>query len=101
MRNIKIDMYYVYILFCQKDGKLYIGFTSDLKKRVLKHKSGFVLATKHRGPVRLIYYEAYLNEDDARQREKYLKGGKGHSELKIQLVHILGKLGYKYVNPRY
>lgn len=94
-------MYYVYILYCQKDGRIYIGFTSDLKKRVEKHKLGFVKATKHRRPIRLIYYEAYLHEDDARQREKYLKGGKGHSELKIQLVHILDKLGYKYAYPRY
>ncbi len=94
-------MYYVYILHCKKDGKLYIGFTSDLKKRILKHKSGFVLSTKHRRPIQLIFYEAYLDENDARQREKYLKGGKGRTELKIQLTHILDKLGYKYVNPRH
>jgi len=47
-------MYYVYILLSEKDGKLYTGFTPDLKTRIKKHNSGFVLATKNRLPVKLI-----------------------------------------------
>ena len=49
------------------------------------------VATKNRRPVKLIYYEAYLEQRDAKQREKYLKGGKGHSDLKIQLKNSFVK----------
>lgn len=88
--------YYVYILYSQKDGKLYIGYTEDLKKRLKKHKDGFVKATKNRRPLELIHYEAYKTESDAKQREKYLKGGKGHQELKIQIRNILEKVNYQF-----
>lgn len=88
-------MYYVYVLFSKKDRQLYIGFTTDLRSRYKKHKNGFIKSTKHRLPVVLIYYESYIRELDAKQREKYLKGGKGKSELKIQLKTILEELEYK------
>ncbi|OGC46851.1 MAG: excinuclease ABC subunit C [Candidatus Levybacteria bacterium RIFCSPLOWO2_02_FULL_36_8b] len=90
-------MYYVYILFSEKDKELYTGFSPDLKSRFKAHSNGFVKATKHRRPLKLIYYEAYLEELDARKREKYLKGGNGRGELKIQLKEILKELGYKYL----
>ena len=63
-------------------------YTPDLKERVKKHEKGFVMATKSRRPLELIYYEAYQEEIDAKRREKYLKGGKGKSELKIQLQKV-------------
>ncbi|MEW6409823.1 MAG: GIY-YIG nuclease family protein [Nitrospirota bacterium] len=33
-------IYYVYILLSEKDNKLYIGFTSDLKRRLKEHNDG-------------------------------------------------------------
>ena len=90
-------MYYVYILFSEKDKELYTGFSPDLKSRFKAHTNGFVKATKYRRPLKLIYYEAYESELDARRREKYLKGGNGRGELKIQLKEILKKLDYKYL----
>ena len=89
-------MYYTYILFSQKDGKLYIGYTLDLKARIKKHSSGYVLATNNRRPLELIYYESYITQSDAKRREKFLKGGKGREELKIQLKDCFKKLKYKY-----
>lgn len=89
-------MYYVYILFSVKDGKLYIGSTPHLKARLSKHHSGYVPSTKHRRPLRLIYYECYLTGRDAKRREEFLKGGKGHHELKIQIPETLGKVGYPF-----
>lgn len=88
-------MFYVYILFSELDKQLYIGYTPDLKVRVEKHNNGFVKATKYRRPLKLIHYETYLEERDAKQREIFLKGGKGHNELKIQLREVFKKLGYK------
>jgi putative endonuclease len=88
-------MYYVYILYSEKDGKLYIGSAPDLKKRKEKHDNGYVLATKFRRPLKLIYYEAYLTQQDAKRREIFLKGGKGHEEMKIQLKETYKKINYK------
>ncbi len=45
--------------------------------------------------MKLIYYESYSNELDARRREVYLKGGKGKADLKIQLREIFNELDYK------
>ena len=79
-------MFCVYILQSQKDRKLYIGFTSDLKSRFEKHNNGKVNSTKHRQPLKLIYYEAYQNKDVALKREKLLKhSGKAYAALKKRL----------------
>jgi putative endonuclease len=66
-------MYYVYILRSEKDTKNYIGYTKNLKLRFELHQEGKVKSTKHRRPLKLIYYEACLNQQDATHREKYLK----------------------------
>jgi len=43
-------MFYVYILFSEKDKQLYAGFTDNLRSRVKTHENGFVKSTKHRLP---------------------------------------------------
>ncbi len=89
-------MYYVYILYSQKDGLLYTGYAPDLKSRIKKHNSGFVIATKYRRPLVLIHYEAFFSEVDAKRREQYLKGGKGKQELKILLKESFIQLNYRF-----
>ncbi|OGK20074.1 hypothetical protein A3C23_03815 [Candidatus Roizmanbacteria bacterium RIFCSPHIGHO2_02_FULL_37_13b] len=74
---------------------VYTGYTDDLKARYNKHQNGFVKATKHRRPLKLIYYEAYEAELDARRREVYLKGGNGKSALKMQLKEVLSLIDNK------
>jgi len=78
-------MYYVYVLRSQKDHKLYIGFTADLKRRFEEHNGGVSPSTKGRRPFDLIYYEACRSRADAMHREKYLKTTYGHRYLKSRL----------------
>ena len=66
-------MFFMYILKSLKDGNLYIGSTSDLKRRIKEHNSGFVFSTKPRIPFKLVYFEGYANEEEARHREHNLK----------------------------
>jgi GIY-YIG catalytic domain/Phage integrase, N-terminal SAM-like domain len=53
-------MFYVYMLQSESDDGLYIGRTTDLRRRLKAHQSGESFATSYRGPWKLIYYEAYL-----------------------------------------
>jgi putative endonuclease len=82
-------MFYTYVLLSQKDNRFYTGFTSDLRNRLKEHNNSQVFSTKGRLPVKLIYYEACLNEGDARQRERYLKSGRGKHYVKQRLRRFL------------
>lgn len=82
-------MFYTYVLQSQKNGKLYIGYTNDLRKRFKEHNEGKSVYTKGRGPYQIIYYEACINIDDARSRELYLKTGIGRRYLNSRLKRFL------------
>jgi predicted GIY-YIG superfamily endonuclease len=74
-------VFYVYVLKNPETGALYYGFSSDLKQRFAKHQE----MRKHAGwePV---YYEAYLNKQAARDRERMLKhygAARGHLKKRI------------------
>lgn len=84
-------MFYVYILHSLKDGQLYTGYTPDLKSRFSAHQNGYVLATKYRRPLKLIHYECFLEETDAKRREQYLKGGNGKKDIEAMLVDYFVK----------
>ena len=58
-------MYFVYVLKNVKTKKLYYGYTNNLERRIHQHN------LTHNN--KLIYYEAYLSESDARERERKLK----------------------------
>jgi len=86
-------MYYVYVLKAPVSGKLYTGYTSDLRKRLAEHNASKLGYTKSRGPYKLIYYEACLNSGDAQMREKYLKSGMGKRYLKNRNKRFLALTG--------
>lgn len=84
-------MYYVYILE-NKDKSLYIGYSSNLKQRIKDHLNGDGgKTTKQKIGWKLIYYEAYLNKEDATGREIFLKSGAGRKYINKQLKHYLNK----------
>jgi len=83
------DFYYIYVLQSQKDGKNYTGYTKNLKLRLEQHDTGSVESTRSRLPLKLIYFEACLNQQDATHREKYLKTHYGKMFLKNRLKHAL------------
>ena len=66
-------MYYVYVLISEKDGTTYIGSTEFLDRRIEEHNKGKTKSIKHKLPVRLAYYEAYLTKTLALKRENKLK----------------------------
>ena len=85
--------YYTYVLLSEKDNQLYTGYTSDLKKRIEAHNEGNVESTKQRRPLRLIYFEGCINQQDATRREKYLKSGNGKIYIRSRLRIFLNPTG--------
>ena len=84
----------MYVLRSESDSGFYIGFSTNLRARLRQHQDGESLATSHRGPWKLIYYEAYTEREDAEGREKFLKSGAGRRFLRAQLRHYLRVKGF-------
>ena len=82
-------MHHVYVLRSLRDDGFYVGYSANLRRRSAQHSEGAAVATSHRGPWKLIYYEAYLERVDAPGREKYLKSVSGRRFLRTQLRHYL------------
>jgi putative endonuclease len=83
-------MFYVYVLVSKrKRGQIYVGYTTDLTERFRKHNQGIVSSTRPYKPWKLIFYEAYLSELDAKRREKYFKTTKGRKALRLILRDTL------------
>ena len=81
--------YYVYTLLSLNDHKFYTGFTSNLRDRLSRHARGEVRSTANRRPIKLIHYEYFVEEKDAKAREVFLKSGFGRSNLKKALQRTL------------
>jgi putative endonuclease len=67
--------YYVYILANATNVALYIGVTSDLKRRIYEHKRKLAKGFAEQYSIdKLVYYEVYQDPENAILREKRLKG---------------------------
>jgi len=76
---------YVYILFSRRNGTLYTGVTSNLKRRVYEHKTALHpnSFTAKYGVDKLGYFEQYVSIKDAIEREKQIKGGSRATKLAL------------------
>ncbi|MFA7253133.1 MAG: GIY-YIG nuclease family protein [Patescibacteria group bacterium] len=83
--------HYVYLLQSEQNNGFYIGYSSDLKRRLSEHNKGLNFSTKNGKPWKLIFYESYLEEQDARRREKYLKTSQGARLIKRMIKEYLYK----------
>ncbi|MEW6610764.1 MAG: GIY-YIG nuclease family protein [Patescibacteria group bacterium] len=83
--------HYVYVLKSMTYDQLYIGYTTDLRRRVQEHNRGETFSTKRYIPWKLIYYEACLDELDAKRRERYLKTNQGRRLLRRRLKEYMYK----------
>lgn len=74
--------YWVYAIQSAKNGRVYVGFSTDVTSRLKQHNTGKTRSTKAYRPWNLIYTEAVENRLEAREREKYYKSGSGKEFLK-------------------
>lgn len=80
-----MKFYYVYVLKSKNKDFVYVGQTTDLKRRSKEHNNKEELSTKSYAPFELIFYEAYRNKKDCLRREEYLKTTKGKTTLRSML----------------
>ncbi len=76
------EFFYVYVLQSEFDNKFYIGYTSNLERRINEHQQGKNISTAKRLPLKLIYFEGHLSKTDAERRERYFKTNKGKTTLR-------------------
>jgi putative endonuclease len=84
---------YVYVIRSEKDGRFYVGLTSNVKKRVSQHNTGRSRSTKAYRPLKLFFFEECLNRIEARKREKYLKSGYGKQWIKEKFKRSYSSAG--------
>ena len=88
------EKYYVYTILSLRDFDVYTGLTTDLKTRIDEHYRGLVSSTKIRVPFKLVHYEYFVNLEDAKRREMYLKSARGRAQLEDSLKKNLSTKTY-------
>ncbi|NHE58409.1 GIY-YIG nuclease family protein [Cyclobacterium plantarum] len=82
-------MFTVYALYSEKFDKIYIGFTSNLQKRLISHNElgtkGWTIAFR---PWKLIHTETFKSKKEAMNREKHLKTGVGREFIRNLIPKI-------------
>jgi putative endonuclease len=75
----------VYILASRRNGTLYVGVTSNLKRRIWQHRNHYVVSfVGEYGVTQLVYYELHGDMHGALTREKRIK--KWRREWKLRLI---------------
>ena len=77
-------MFYVYVLQ-NAEGRLYVGSTNDLARRVADHNKGRTKWTANRGPWELVSSEEFATRAAAMRRERELKTGRANQQLRERL----------------
>jgi putative endonuclease len=80
-------MFTVYVLKSSTARKTYVGFTTNLERRLREHNHGNHSYTKKHIPWSVLYEEKYLTPVEARKREKYFKSAAGRRYLKKYIVN--------------
>ena len=81
-------MYYTYIIKSVKTGKLYIGQTQNIEKRLDRHNNDLNPSTKYKGPWELIYLKTFDTRSEAVLHELKLKNTKNKTYLLNNLDKI-------------
>jgi|WetSurMetagenome_2_1015567.scaffolds.fasta_scaffold56767_3 putative endonuclease len=84
-RECKIPVmndYWVYAIKSEIDGRVYVGFTVNVEKRLKEHYTGQTKSTKGFRPWKIIFSQKVNDRLEARRLEKYYKSGIGKEKLK-------------------
>jgi len=75
---------FIYMLMNPRNTVIYVGVTSNLKRRVYEHKQKFIDGfTKKYNLNKLVYFEEFNGINDAISREKQIKAGSRKKKLDL------------------
>ena len=79
------NLFTVYVIYSNSHQVKYTGYTENQERRLFEHNNGLLgKFTKNKAPWILIYQEEFSNITEARNREKYLKTGKGREFIRLK-----------------
>ena len=87
-------VFFVYILFSYSKDKFYIGFTSNIEERIIRHNQKSKGFTGNNNDWKIVYSETFSEKSEAIAREKQIKSWK--SKIKIQEL-IKNKEKYRLI----
>ena len=79
-------MHYVYALKSCDSNNSYIGYSTDLKKRLADHNAGKSKHTAKFKPWEIVFYSAFSTKSKAIDFERYLKSASGKAFLRKRLI---------------
>ncbi len=85
-----MEKFYTYIIQSKLNGRYYIGFSSDLEKRLEKHNAGGTASTRPYRPWTLVYFEEFLTKTEALKREREIKNKKSKDYIKKLIENFSG-----------
>jgi putative endonuclease len=74
-------IFFVYIIYSPLLDKYYVGYTSDLEKRLFEHNSGISEFTSQKADWQLKYTEEFPDRASAMKREKEIKKKKSRKYI--------------------
>ena len=82
------EQYYIYLMTNKYNTVLYTGVTNDLIQRIYEHKEKSIAGfTKKYNVNKLVYYEIFVDVNNAIAREKQIKAGS--RQKKIDLINSM------------
>jgi len=75
-------LFHVYLLFSESKNRYYIGHSSDLEARLIRHNQKSKGFTGNTNDWKVVYTEHYNSKEEAQKRELQIKSWK--SRIKIQ-----------------
>ena len=71
--GVRTKLAYVYLLRSQLDGTFYLGWTTDVRRRLVEHAAMSTPSTSRKGPWQLVGFETHASSESAKARERSLK----------------------------
>jgi putative endonuclease len=81
-----MDYFYTYVLRSINFNRNYVGFTTNLERRLNEHNSGKTKSTRPYRPWKILFSERFDTKTEALLREKFLKSGQGRDYIKKYLA---------------
>jgi putative endonuclease len=76
-----MEQYIVYIIYSSSLDKYYVGYTTDLPKRLIEHNSGISTYTARSTDWIVKYTQTYLDRESAMRREREIKNKKSRKYI--------------------